>query len=69
MSMDHGCHVLVEKPLTVRLNGAGEIRDAANRADVVTAVSFNWRYAPGNLVAKRAIAEGRIGKILDVSAI
>ena len=67
-ALNRGCHVLVEKPITVGLNGAEAVRDAVGQTDVITATVLNWRYAPGNLTAKRVIEEGQIGKILDVSA-
>jgi predicted dehydrogenase len=67
-ALDRGCHVLIEKPVTVGLKGAEDIREAVRQNDIVTATVLNWRYAPGNLTAKRAIEEGQIGNILDVSA-
>ena len=68
MALNRGCHVLVEKPVTVGLKGAEAIREAVRQSDLVTATVLNWRYAPGNLTAKRAIEEGQIGDILDVNA-
>jgi predicted dehydrogenase len=68
MAVNHGCHVLVEKPLGVRLTGAKAMQDATAQTDKIVATVFNWRYSPGNLVAKRAVDEGRIGRVLDVSA-
>jgi predicted dehydrogenase len=67
-ALNRGCHVLVEKPVTVGLKGAEAIREAVRQNDLVTATVLNWRYAPGNLTAKRAIEEGQIGNILDVNA-
>ena len=67
MALNRDCHVLVEKPVLVGLNGSEVIKDAVRQADVISATVFNWRYAPGNLVAKRAIENGQIGKILDVN--
>jgi predicted dehydrogenase len=66
MALEHGCHVLVEKPFSVGLADARAMVNAARQAAMVTAVSFNWRYAPGCQVAWREIQQGNIGKILDV---
>jgi predicted dehydrogenase len=66
MALEHGCHVLVEKPFSVGLTDARAMVHAAQQADRVTAVSFNWRFAPGCQVAWREIQEGNLGKILDV---
>jgi predicted dehydrogenase len=68
MALNRGCHVLVEKPVTVGLKGAKAIREAVHQKDLVSAAVLNWRYAPGNLTAKRAIEEGLIGNVLDVRA-
>ena len=67
MAVDGGCHVLVEKPISVRMTGAEAMMEAAEKTDRIVATIFNWRYSPGNLVAKRAVDDGRIGRVLDVS--
>ena len=66
MAFEHGCHVLVEKPFSVGLNNARAMVTAAQQASTVTAMCFNWRYAPGCQVALREIQDGNIGKIFDV---
>jgi predicted dehydrogenase len=66
MALEHGCHVLVEKPFSVGLADARAMARAARRAETVTAVCFNWRFAPGCQAAWREIQEGSIGKVLDV---
>ncbi|WP_420641902.1 Gfo/Idh/MocA family protein [Candidatus Leptofilum sp.] len=67
MALEQGCHVLVEKPITVGLTDVDTIAHAAKQTDMVTATVFNWRYSPGNQAAKRAIENRQIGNILDVS--
>ncbi len=66
MALERGCHVLVEKPLSVGLTDARAMVEKAHQADTITATCFNWRYAPGNQAALWAIKEGKIGAILDV---
>jgi predicted dehydrogenase len=66
MALEQGSHVLVEKPLSVGLTDARAIVEKAHQSDTITATCFNWRYAPGNQIALRAVKEGKIGKILDV---
>ena len=68
-ALDRGLHVLVEKPFTGHLPEAQELVQMAERAQTVTATSFNWRYAPGSQVAWRAVREGTIGQIRDISMI
>lgn len=61
-----GRHVLVEKPLAWGLPEAEAMARAADEAETVTAISFNWRYSPGCLTLWRALQEGQIGKLLDI---
>ena len=68
-ALEHGLHVLVEKPFTIGLSEARELAGLAEKAKMVTAVSFNWRYSPGSQVTWRAVQEGRIGNILNVSMV
>jgi predicted dehydrogenase len=65
-ALEQGCHVLVEKPVCVGLADARAMVEKAHRTDRVTATCFNWRYAPGNQAAVKAIREGKIGSVLDV---
>ena len=58
-----GKHVLCEKPLANSLAEAGEMLAAARRAGVVAMVNFNYRRVPAVQLAKRLIAEGRLGEI------
>ncbi|MGN6563896.1 MAG: Gfo/Idh/MocA family protein [Thermomicrobiales bacterium] len=58
-----GKHVICEKPLANTLAEAREMRDAAAQADVVNMVNFNYRRVPAVQLAKRLIAEGRIGTV------
>lgn len=66
MALENRCHVLVEKPFSVGLNDARAMVTVAQQAASVTAMCFNWRYAPGCQVAWHDIQDGNIGKIFDV---
>ena len=66
MALARGCHVLVEKPISVGVAEAQAIVNAAQAAQTVTATCFNWRYAPAYQVAWRAVREGQIGSLRDV---
>ena len=65
-ALARGRHVLVEKPLSIGLPESHEMAELAGQAQTVTAISFNWRYSPGCLTARRAVQEGQIGPILDL---
>ena len=56
----------IEKPVGRSAAETSALRDAAMSAGVVTAIGFNYRQAPAVQVARRLIAEGRIGAITNV---
>lgn len=65
-ALSHGCHVLVEKPMSIGVGEARLMANAADSASAVTACSFNWRYAPAYQTAVKAIRSGQIGAIRDL---
>jgi predicted dehydrogenase len=67
-ALDQGCHVLVEKPISVGVREARVMAAAAEAAKTVTACCFNWRYAPAYQTAHKAIRSGQIGAIRDMRA-
>jgi predicted dehydrogenase len=65
-ALDQGCHVLVEKPISVGVPEARVMSAAAEAANTVTACCFNWRYAPAYQTAREAIRSGQIGAVRDM---
>jgi UDP-N-acetylglucosamine 3-dehydrogenase len=65
-ALDQGCHVLLEKPISVGVREARIMAAAAEAANTVTACCFNWRYAPAYQTAHEAIRSGQIGAVRDV---
>ena len=66
-----GKHVLVEKPLANTLAEAEAMADAAADASargVVSMVGFNYRRMPALALARRIVADGRLGEIRQVRA-
>lgn len=66
MALERGCHVLVEKPVSVGMADSRTMVEKANRTDAITATCFNWRYTPGCQTAIKVIEKGKIGSIQDV---
>jgi len=66
LAVDHGRHVLVEKPISIGVPEAAEMVAAAKASAAVTAACFNWRCAPAYQTAYRAIQAGKIGTIRDL---
>jgi predicted dehydrogenase len=64
-ALDHGKHVLCEKPLALTAEEARLMAEKAGRSNSVSMLVFNYRRCPSVLEAKRLIEEGKIGKILS----
>jgi predicted dehydrogenase len=58
-----GKHVVCEKPMALTVDEARTMRDAAVAAGIVHRVAFNYRFAPAVVMARRLIADGRLGRI------
>jgi len=63
-AIDAGKHVVVEKPLEVTEERCQAIIDRAQAKGVQVGVIFQSRFAPANEAAKRAMEEGRFGRIV-----
>ncbi|MDQ6829032.1 MAG: bi-domain-containing oxidoreductase, partial [Gemmatimonadota bacterium] len=61
-ALEAGKHVFVEKPLALRADDVGRIRDALATTHARLCVGFNRRFAPLSVKAKRALA-GRSGPL------
>jgi UDP-N-acetyl-2-amino-2-deoxyglucuronate dehydrogenase len=67
-AVDAGKHLVVEKPIDVKLETARHLIDAAARAGVSLNVISQQRYNPGVLRAKALLDEGRLGEPLFIQA-
>ena len=63
-AIELGKPVLVEKPITLRLEEADRILDAAARTGVEVRVGYSRRFKRSYLLAKENIALGRLGQVL-----
>jgi predicted dehydrogenase len=63
-----GKHVFVEKPFSLSVADAVRASDAADEAGVVLAVGFNRRFHPSMGLLRDAVASGRLGTLVTVSA-
>ena len=62
-----GSHVLVEKPMAIRLDEADAMIETSERVGRLLAVSFQRRYLPEVRAARRLIENGELGDIQRVS--
>lgn len=58
-----GKHVICDKPLALSAVEAREMRDAAQKAGVVNAVTFNYRFSPLVQQARAQVAKGELGQV------
>ena len=58
-----GKHVICDKPLAVSAGEAREMRDAAAKAGVVNAVTFNYRFNPLVQQARAMVAKDELGTV------
>ncbi len=63
-----GKHVLCEKPLTLTAADSASIYEAAEQRGVFVMEAMWSRFVPATLMAKRWIAEGRIGELRYMTA-
>ena len=62
--MNHGCHVLCEKPMAPRLEECQEMIDCAKENGVILGVGLDKRFSEGFRKAREIILSGDIGKVL-----
>ncbi|MGB8029247.1 MAG: Gfo/Idh/MocA family oxidoreductase [Terracidiphilus sp.] len=63
-----GKHVLVEKPMAVNLETAAQMIEAAWAAGIQLGVVSQHRFDDSTLFLKRALAAGRLGRVLQADA-
>lgn len=61
-ALEHGLHVLCEKPMALTARQARAMAEAAARAGVITMVPFTYRFMPVSRYVKELIEEGYIGR-------
>jgi predicted dehydrogenase len=62
-AMEHGKHVLCEKPLAMDSTEARDLLDVANRTGVIHAVCHNMRYYPLVKQARSMVEAGDVGSV------
>ncbi len=68
MAVGAGKHVVVEKPLEVTSERARRLVDAADTAGVALATIFMSRFGDANAFVKRAVDDGRLGRLVQGDA-
>jgi predicted dehydrogenase len=63
---ESGVHMLIEKPITERVDQAREVRDAVNAAGLVGAVGHVERCNPALVEMRRRLDEGELGRVFSI---
>ena len=63
-----GCHLLIEKPVSDRLEGLEDLREAIADGGGRIQMGFQFRFNPGLIRVKDLIAKGAIGRPLGARA-
>lgn len=63
-ALEHGCHVLTEKPMAISIPAAQKMLNVAKASNKTLGVIFQNRYNPGSLLIKNTIESGKLGEIL-----
>lgn len=63
LALEHGCHVLLEKPMVTSLAEAETLVAAVEKSGLKLMVGQNYRRAPLATVARELIASGRLGTL------
>lgn len=65
-ALNAGADVVVEKPLTIDVEGCRRITAAIEETGRDVVVTFNYRYSPRNSALKEIIQSGVIGKVTSI---
>ena len=64
----HGVHLFIEKPLSHTLDGVDDLLETSRRLSAVLMVGYNFHFYRPFQVIERAMAEGRIGRVIGLRA-
>lgn len=67
-ALNAGKHVIVEKPLEITVERIDQLMEAAKKNGKTIAPVLNRRFHPGMDAFKKAVDEGRFGKLTNASA-
>lgn len=65
-ALQHGCHVLLEKPMALKVSDCDQMIDASHRYGRKLCIVHNMLFYPTYLKAKKLVAEGAIGDFVGM---
>ncbi|RJT28051.1 Gfo/Idh/MocA family protein [Buttiauxella izardii] len=67
-ALEHGCHVMCEKPPAMTPEQAAEMRDSARKAGKVLAYDFHHRFASDTQFLREQVVAGTLGEVYVTTA-
>ncbi len=64
-ALEHGKHVLTEKPMAIKMEDAEAMNAAAEKSGKTLGVIFQNRYNPGSVLVKETLEKGSLGKVIS----
>jgi len=68
-AIEKGKHILVEKPLTLKLEEAIAIYKMAYQKNLKITVIYNYRYYPAVIKAKQRLESGKLGRLISINGL
>jgi predicted dehydrogenase len=68
-ALEHGCHILIEKPMVLKTEEAKELIELANRNQRIIVMSYPWGYTPHVRRARQAVLSGELGEVELISSL
>lgn len=68
-ALESGCHVFIEKPLSVTLDGVAELQKLANEMNRKVMVGLCFRYHEGIKKTKEILDSGKIGRLVSIRSL
>lgn len=68
-AIEHGRHILCEKPMAMNLAEAREMAEAATSTPILALIDHELRFQPGRQAAYNMLRDGAIGKVRHAKAI
>ncbi len=65
-ALEHGCHVLIEKPMALKISECDQIIEASRRHGVKLCIVHNVLFHPPFLKARELVAKGAIGDFIGM---
>lgn len=68
-AVETGCHVFIEKPLSLNMDGVEELEKLADETGKKVMVGFCFRYHEGIRKTKQMVKSGKVGRLISIRAL